>query len=91
MLLLERKSAPFGYEIKKFGINKHSRGGKMSRSKRSSFVDEIADKNLAPGPGSYTSYTEFAHYKKHKHSLTKMIWYVQAVFICDICCIENHI
>ena len=60
---LEKTPGPFVYHPKKYAITKFSRGGKMGRCNRLSFVDHARNTSYTPGPGKYEAPTEFAHYK----------------------------
>ena len=57
------------YQPRKYGINKYSKGGKMGKCTRISFVDQASRSSYTPGPGNYQPTTEFGHYKKHWQSI----------------------
>ena len=59
----EKTPSPFVYNPKKYAITKYSKGGKIGRCTRLSFIDNAADSSYTPGPGNYEAPTEFAHYK----------------------------
>lgn len=48
----------------------------MGNSRRLSFIDDISHNAFTPAPGTYKPPTEFAHYRKNRHSI---VW--QSIFI----------
>lgn len=62
----EMTPSPFVYHPKKYGISKYSRGGKMGRDHRQSFIDNAKNTSYTPGPGNYQAPTEFGHYRSRK-------------------------
>ena len=60
---IEKTPSPFVYHPKKYGIMKFTRGGKIGRCTRLSFIDSATSASYTPGPGNYQAPTEFAHYK----------------------------
>ena len=46
-----------------------SKGGKIGRQTRKSFIDKATESSYAPGPGNYKEPTEFGHYSKIKQTI----------------------
>lgn len=53
----DQTPSPFVYNPKKYGINKFTRGGKIGRCNRLSFIDKAAKTSYTPGPGHYEAPT----------------------------------